>query len=480
MDAGQLFEQLQKKSNQNANDIAVVLDAMITTINNKIGENKSVEFADFGHFTISDYGKTHFVTSPEFEKVVNYKYQDLDAVPLMDAMDSNEQATIQTQEEFSTDQDNSVISDEILAEETALINPVEDEAVTEHFSEETSLSDDLNVLNQSSLMPEEEKNEENRQEIEENIELSDLSQNQNEENYISSQVTESLDAIHTMTVDPSELESKNEFPMVSVSEEKQVEMAESKTPIKKLDTVIEDSGIIENVKEKETMQSYQSLGNSSPRLAENDDYGGLTNADLGGESDSKRWIVIIGVVIVAIAVAIWFAFHLDKKSSDSTTASNNVKADSVTTQTVTEPAPVVTEQPKTPTKTTDKKAADTKTKTTEPAKKATKVEPKATKSANGEITVNYAALGGVSGIKDMNGAYTISVSSWTKKTAAEKEKSKWDAAGVTASVKEIYLVDKGGYWYRVQIGRYSSRKAALSAVDEVKAEVPDAYVDTVE
>lgn len=489
MDAGQLFEQLQKRSNQNPNDIAVVLDAMITTIIHRIEDKKSIEFADFGHFSQSEYGKIDFEVSPEFAKIVNYRYNDMEAVPLSDVDES-----IFPAEPPSEIFDEPIVTNEI--EEVAETSVSEDE--TETRNEDAIFIEDADSDNQ--LSSEIEKSAESSNDMlgdkgifeadaageSSSVQETEVNHEEKPEISVSSYVTEILDEIQSKPT--PEFKKESEIPKVEIAPEEKPVIPEAKPVVKKLDTVIEDSSLIVNVKEKETMQSHQSLGNSSPKSAEYDNNygaGGLSNAELGGESDTKKWIIIISLIVVAIAVAIWIAFHADKKDEKQATTPV-VQTDSVQTETAV-PVPVK-EDPKA--KPTDKKATDSKTK---PAKDAAKTPAKDTKTAaktakpatpttdaSGKITVNYSALSDVSGIKEANGAYTISVSSWSKKPAAEKEQQKWENAGVTASVKEIYLVDKGGYWYRVQIGRYASRKAALAAVEDVKAEVPDAYVDTVE
>ena len=489
MDAGQLFEQLQKRSNQNPNDIAVVLDAMITTIINRIDEKKSIDFADFGHFSQSEYGKIDFEVSPEFAKIVNYKYNDMEAVPLSDvdqsifpaepSADISEEPIMANETVETADIPEPMIESETQNEDAVFIEEADSDS---QFSSSTENSNESSqdMLGDSGVFEAETPVE--TPTVQETEEI----HTEKPENSVSSYVTEILDDIQTKPT--PDFKQEPEIPKVEIAPEEKPAIPEPKPVVKKLDTVIEDSSLIVNVKEKETMQSHQSLGNSTPKSAEYDNNygaGGLSNSELGGESDTKKWIIIISLIVVAIAVAIWIAFHADKKD-EKPAAAQTVQTDSVQTETAI-PVPVK-EDPKA--KPADKKAADSKLKGTKEAAKtpakdtktATKTAKPAapTTDASGKITVNYSALSGVSGIKEANGAYTISVSSWSKKPAAEKEQQKWESAGVTASVKEIYLVDKGGYWYRVQIGRYASRKAALAAVEDVKAEVPDAYVDTVE
>ena len=68
------------------------------------------------------------------------------------------------------------------------------------------------------------------------------------------------------------------------------------------------------------------------------------------------------------------------------------------------------------------------------------------------------------------------MSSWAKKTQAERELKKWTDEGVAASISEVYLADKNGYWYRVRIGQFKTRKEASSVANEVRNELPGVYV----
>jgi len=82
-------------------------------------------------------------------------------------------------------------------------------------------------------------------------------------------------------------------------------------------------------------------------------------------------------------------------------------------------------------------------------------------------TSRSAALSG------MTGKYTVQVSAWKDRPTAEKYVSRLESAGYPAFVEERDF--KGGNWYTVRIGRYSSLKEARKAVDSFAYELKKNY-----
>jgi len=64
-----------------------------------------------------------------------------------------------------------------------------------------------------------------------------------------------------------------------------------------------------------------------------------------------------------------------------------------------------------------------------------------------------------------SGSYTVQVSSWTSKEAADREASRLSAAGMSAFVETAVIA--GENWYRVRVGRYGSSKEAKDAADQL-------------
>ncbi|HUI10581.1 MAG TPA: SPOR domain-containing protein [Bacteroidota bacterium] len=64
-----------------------------------------------------------------------------------------------------------------------------------------------------------------------------------------------------------------------------------------------------------------------------------------------------------------------------------------------------------------------------------------------------------------SGNYTVQVSSWTSKEAADREASRLSGAGMSAFVEDAVIA--GENWYRVRVGRYGSSKEAKDAADQL-------------
>jgi hypothetical protein len=64
-----------------------------------------------------------------------------------------------------------------------------------------------------------------------------------------------------------------------------------------------------------------------------------------------------------------------------------------------------------------------------------------------------------------SGSFTVQVSSWTSKAAAEKQAGRLVAAGMDAFVQDVVIA--GENWYRVRVGHYASSKEAKDAADQL-------------
>ena len=76
-------------------------------------------------------------------------------------------------------------------------------------------------------------------------------------------------------------------------------------------------------------------------------------------------------------------------------------------------------------------------------------------------------------LQDMKGEYTIQVSAWKDKEIAEEVVRRLADAGYPAFVEDREF--KGGTWYTVRVGRYTSRKDAEQAVQNFAEELKSNY-----
>ena len=76
-------------------------------------------------------------------------------------------------------------------------------------------------------------------------------------------------------------------------------------------------------------------------------------------------------------------------------------------------------------------------------------------------------------LQEMKGEYTIQVSAWRDKEIAGEIVKRLADAGYPAFVEEREF--KGGTWYTVRVGRYSSRKDATQAVQNFAEELRSNY-----
>jgi cell division septation protein DedD len=76
-------------------------------------------------------------------------------------------------------------------------------------------------------------------------------------------------------------------------------------------------------------------------------------------------------------------------------------------------------------------------------------------------------------VGDMKGEYTVQVSAWREKGIADEMVKRLGDAGYPAFVEDRAY--KGGTWYTVRIGHYSSRKEAASAIQNFGEELKTNY-----
>lgn len=60
-------------------------------------------------------------------------------------------------------------------------------------------------------------------------------------------------------------------------------------------------------------------------------------------------------------------------------------------------------------------------------------------------------------VEDAEGRYTVQVSSWRTRRKAEDDAQRYISQGFNAFIQEAYVPEKGGTWYRVRVGRYTTK-----------------------
>jgi cell division protein FtsN len=60
-------------------------------------------------------------------------------------------------------------------------------------------------------------------------------------------------------------------------------------------------------------------------------------------------------------------------------------------------------------------------------------------------------------VEDAEGRYTVQVSSWRTRRKAEDDAQRYTAQGFNAYIQEAYIPEKDGTWYRVRVGRFTTK-----------------------
>lgn len=63
-------------------------------------------------------------------------------------------------------------------------------------------------------------------------------------------------------------------------------------------------------------------------------------------------------------------------------------------------------------------------------------------------------------VVDVDGKYTVQVSSWRTRRRAEQDAQRFVAKGFNAYIQSADLPELGGTWYRVRVGSYANRAEA--------------------
>jgi len=66
------------------------------------------------------------------------------------------------------------------------------------------------------------------------------------------------------------------------------------------------------------------------------------------------------------------------------------------------------------------------------------------------------------------GAFTVQVSSWRRRSDAEKQVALLGKHGYDVYIEEAVIAWKGGKWYRVRVGHYETEKEALKDASAIK------------
>src|SRR5262245_12734913 len=67
-----------------------------------------------------------------------------------------------------------------------------------------------------------------------------------------------------------------------------------------------------------------------------------------------------------------------------------------------------------------------------------------------------------------DGAFTVQVSAWRSWRKAEWDKNRYQGQGFNAYIQRVMIPEKGGVWYRVRLGRFSSREIAARQAEAVQ------------
>ncbi len=524
MDAEKLFEKIQTGSGKNPTDIAHILDALITSQLEKIKAGDQADFAGLGSFGLSDTGRLTFIPEPEFERLINFRYNGYGPVVL--EAESSPAAGPQVLSEpqaaeFSEEIESAVSeSPEIIALADSETDPylvTAEEIVTEEpgisFAEMTEPSDALSEPEQIFLSEPVSGEPETSEPMAAEMPQADQSDEQVLlQDFVPAFAPESEEKQPAPTP-----ESGNELPAFTqeeisgpVAEPAPDPVAEPAAPVPpepKPFTWTEPGPDISI-----SPASSEPLPSAPPSDGNTYQYQYLSHTELGKEMD-RGWIwFLIAVGVIALGGFIyWFmkndvaevkkvkqatslpAIQADTAKKTGTVLPDSVKKDSIT---VNLPVPAATETPvgsspvaapsesKKPAEaqpskvvTPVKPVVDQKVKEI-PALKPAATEPRPKQEpakASAPAPVSAAGLKGT--YDEAKGGFTFNVASVPSKEQAEKQVKSWQSKGYASGLKEAQV--NGKTLYRIRVGQFSSRPEALKALEEFKAVVKDAWVDKI-
>lgn len=77
--------------------------------------------------------------------------------------------------------------------------------------------------------------------------------------------------------------------------------------------------------------------------------------------------------------------------------------------------------------------------------------------------------------KTEDGKYTIQVSSWRTRAAAEKDAQRFRNAGFDVYIQKAYLPNRGGTWYRVRVGRFMTLEEGRQFAQQLQEMLESGY-----
>lgn len=143
---------------------------------------------------------------------------------------------------------------------------------------------------------------------------------------------------------------------------------------------------------------------------------------------SARILVVVAVVILLVAAGLWW---LQRQSSEKQTSQS---------------ALLFREQ-----------ARDSSSHT--PAQQIEK--PKASTSLAVETTEE--------------GLFTVQISAWRSSANASREAERFQRAGYDAYVQRAEIPARGGVWYRVRVGQFSTREEAIRQARDLEVQLDSGY-----
>ncbi|NUQ80572.1 MAG: SPOR domain-containing protein [Bacteroidetes bacterium] len=516
MDAQKLFEQLQVDTKKNPNDIAVVLDSLITLILEKVQAGTPVDFGELGTFVQSEYGKLSFEVNSDFARLVNYKYETIQPVPIDESLETyavtadSAESAAEVSEEISFDDSESpfteVPAEEPMAEPVAepvsepVPLPVAEEPETIGFAEESvpELSEPEPVTWDEPAVQE-----------------SDLA-----EPLPSAVIPEpepSLSPEPFMAQEP-EPASLPEPPAPSLVHQEvpapaSIPAADTGGPIRPPGFQASEPVSTPEPAAPKAFQAPPAATAEGNKKIDPTEYV-LSPTELGSEMDHKKLWGLIALGILILVAAIWYFMSGDtakkeeylKSASDSVTATQPAKVTPpVTSQdlatapvntahvkdqtTKTEPVKPAAKTPAEPVTTKPAPAQETKKPSSQPVKETKPKEPApATKTAQAPAekpapkkpaaepagtTATHAGF--QSPIDPAKGGFSINIGSFPTQAAADKLLGQWKAKGYEGIVQAADV--NGKQVFRVRLGQFTSRAKALAGLEELKADIPDAWVD---
>ncbi|MCA0446217.1 MAG: SPOR domain-containing protein [Bacteroidetes bacterium] len=558
MDAEKLFELIQSGTGKNPTDIALVLDALITSVIEKTRAGQPVDFAEFGSFTFSEYSRIEFTANQDFAKLINYRYNNSRPIVIDDGILPVETSADTLQEPYliPPTQADLLSEPQVVPEQTdetpVLTNletdfaPAFPESESAGFSEPAP-SDQEPVFPETSqepaesheFIPEEQPVSPTFIESEPEIVLSQVVSadesspfiGEPEQVILPEEPGSEFIGFESITQKPQDLEpvpATEPFSEPSVSAVASDSVAEPSAEPQPVFSWTEPEAPATKAAEGEPLKkAEEGEGGNSYQ------YQYLSHAELNKEMDKWYIWLLIGLGVIALGGFIYWFMQGDVKKlktaqkvqvasdlKDSiakqtlvNSVLDSIKNDSIASkesgvpvipgqtspgnqQTVVVPSTVsASKVPVTaPTETMGAVKGVPATKATVPAmpskvvteqpavktppvqKTEPKKEAKPAEQAKPSATVGFAD--GLKGTYDeAKGGFTLNVASMPTAEQAQKAVNSWKAKGYASGYKESVV--NGKTIFRVRVGQFPTRAAAIAGQAAFKAEVKDAWVDKI-